>query len=357
MLDERNIKVHIFEGVDVTGKTSQAKELVRYLGDKGEYFKFPRKIVEVDKPNQILFELPFIDKAFEHIHDINSEVVNIVLINGNKIYVTNIYKLFDMIHKYIYNNTAEKVYKDFVISNNSIIKDIIIVDIIANAQDKYNFIFSDLYKCISNDKVAILDRFFISGDVYNCCVPLDYISNLISPTLLNDNNSKLRDKFYDTIKQLFKISSVATNSLKLMMNQIVNSEKNVSESSVLPTFNSLFNTLYYFDPKYMNIILDVDKIVHYYFEPSTILYENFKKKNEENKQDREVSQYDTNEFVRIFAIKEYKDLFKRLSKTNNKVGIIDTDVLINCIKLDSKTKEISNPIEKFFNYFKLYVKD
>lgn len=357
MLEERTTKIHIFEGVDVTGKTSQAKELVKYLGDKGEYFKFPRKTVKVDEVNTFLFEISFINKAFEHIHDINPEVINIVKGNDDKVYITDIYKLFDMIHKNIYNNTSEKIYEDFVISDNSIIKDIIIVDIIANAKDKHNFITTDLFKCMINDKIAIIDRFFVSGDVYNCSVPLEYLSNLVTPMLIN-SSSELRDKFYNTIKQLFKISFVATNSLKLIMNEIVkvNPREDISISPILPSFNQLFNILYYFDSQSMKISLNSDKITQYYFEPSAILYENFKKKNEENKQDREVSQYDTNEFVRTFAIKDYKDSFKHLSKTSD-VHTIDTDVIIDCIKLDSKTEEISNPIEKFFSYFKLYVKD
>ena len=357
MLEERTTKIHIFEGVDVTGKTSQAKELVKYFGDKGEYFKFPRKTVKVDEANKILFELSFINEAFEHIHNINPEVIDIVKKNDDKVYITDIYKLFDMIHEYIYNNSNEKIYEDFVISDNSIIKDIIIVDIIANAKDKHNFITTDLYKCMVNDKIVIIDRFFVSGDVYNCSVPLEYLSNLVSPMLIN-SSSELRDKFYKTIKQLFKISSIATNTLKLLMNEIVKVEpkEDISKSPILPTFNHLFDTLYYFDPQSMEISLNSDKITQYYFEPSAILYENFKKKNEENKQDREVSQYDTNEFVRTFAIKEYKDSFKRLSKTSD-IHTIDTDVIIDCVKLDSKTKEVSNPIEKFFSYFKLYVKD
>lgn len=371
MLGNENARVHIFEGVDVTGKTTQAKKLLDYFGDKAVSFKFPSKMVKVKFSNHIFCsDVYMIHAAFMHINRVFPSVVVCEQPNKKECceFNVDIYKLFDLIHKYIYGNKFADIYEDFVISEvDSIIKDLMIVDIFTNAYDKYEFLINELPNYIKQDKIVIIDRFFMSGDVYNCHVPLDYLCSVLWSSVVLarqtfdniEEKKRIEDKYYKSIDLIRKISNVSTICLKLLMNTVLVKTKpgdKIDRSLVVPTFDSIFGSLFNFDTRSIDVHLNNKDVVQYYFKPSEILYEEFNKKIAEDKQDREVSKYDTNKSLRAFAIGEYdRDIKDVREFSRDSIYEIDTDSVLNFIKLDEVRKD-KDPIDGLFDYFRIISK-
>lgn len=206
MRSAKDLRIIAIEGGDFTGKTTQAKLLAEKLDGLNIVIHFPRvnlnsNVKEVyNKTSNILYNVDFWLKEFKPLVDgdfINYESVknsnvfhkiyDTVCENVDINYIDKLLFIKDL-HNLITNNVpipylasiAECIYENHEIVP---INNYTGPNMIADTTDTNNY----LNDCIGNKKVnIILDRFMISGYVYNKCIPIEFLRHVKNNLILKE---------------------------------------------------------------------------------------------------------------------------------------------------------------------------
>lgn len=330
-------KVFIFEGGDVCGKTTQLEkiydELCKRKNENLEVykFKFPNRSIKLNLDTE--------GKSFltdDIIGDLTYLRDNgIISVNEN--FEWNIYSIFDALHKYIYNSSP-----DDIIKNWELIVKLIKVDIVLNALDKFNWItktYADIVKS-KKESIILIDRFIDSGYVYNCRLPTSYLYYKFH---YYENEEK--KNFYKIMtNDLFKIHILNTYTSQVLLYdciEYIQSDGYIQsgDNVILPEvfkksaeynkyITHLCKNLNDFNIKNFNIVM---------FKQSQFLYDKFKSdiaSNDNSDLNREVSQYDTNEFLRTIVSESF-DEFYLDNGTKDYFTKINIDLLISIYNIIS----------------------
>lgn len=337
-------KVFIFEGGDVCGKTTQLEKIYDELCKRKDEnlevykFKFPNRSIKLNLDTEGKLFLP--DDIINDLTYLRDN--GIISVNEN--FEWNIYSIFDALHKYIYNSSP-----DDIIKNWELILKLMKADIVLNALDKFNWItktYADIVKS-KKESIILIDRFIDSGYVYNCRLPTSYLyykfhyyedeeKKNFYKTMTNDLykinllNKYITFTFYVCIEN---IKSNNTQILPEIFKKSVDCHDNINYLSV---------NLNDFNINNFNILM---------FNSSQILYNKFKSdiaSNDNSNLNREVSQYDTNEFLRTI-VSQIFDEISLDNGTNIYYTKINIDLLISiynncCVDKDDSVEFCKNEI-------------
>ena len=299
-------KVFIFEGGDVCGKTTQLEKIYDELCKRKDEnlevykFKFPNKSVKLNLDTE--------GKLFLS-DDIIGDLIYLRdngIISVNENFEWNVYSIFDALHKYIYNSSL-----DDIIKNWELIVKLIKVDIVLNALDKFNWItktYADIVKS-EKESIILIDRFIDSGYIYNYRLPMRYLYYKFN--YCKDEEKK---NFYKIVtNDIFKIHLLNTYVSHVVLYdciEYIQSEDNVILPEVFKKsmeynqyITHLCENLNDFNIKNFNIVM---------FKQSQVLYNKFKSditSNDNSNLNREVSQYDTNEFLRTIVSESFDEFY------------------------------------------------
>lgn len=330
-------KVFIFEGGDVCGKTTQLEkindELCKRKDENLEVykFKFPNKSVKLNLDTE--------GKSF-----LSDDIINDLtylrdngIISVNKNFEWNIYSIFDALHKYIYNSTP-----DDIIKNWELILKLMKVDIVLNALDKFNWItktYADIVKS-EKESIILIDRFIDSGYVYNYRLPISYLNYKF-----NYYQDEEKKNFYKIMNNdIFKIHLLNTyvshvvlyDCIDYIQTDYIQSDYNVQISPEVFKKSMEYNKyithlcedLNHFNIKNFNIVM---------FKQSQVLYDKFKSdiiSNDNSNLNREVSQYDTNDFLRTIVSDIFDEIYLK-NGTRDYFTKINIDLLISIYNIIS----------------------
>ena len=369
MRSAKDLRIIAIEGGDFTGKTTQAKLLAEKLDGLNIVIHFPRvnlnsKVKEVyNKTSSILYNMdfwmkefkPLIDgftydynfKKYEYVKesDAYNKILNVICENvdvnyfDKLLFIKNLYNLITKgvtipyladIAECVYNN--HKVVPIINYTGPNMTPD-------TTDTNKY------LNDCIGNTKVnIILDRFLISGYVYNKCIPIEFLFMIENKFISENTEIDKRDKSLKTylIEKLFEsfMDRIATHQIH-------------DDCEISDTLNLLFessndrinwNSMNRINPCFYNICL------------MNTNEELIKKLsgNAEKDSSRKFDEYDKNDFIQ----KKANELFNSLNNKflnpftqDMKIDIIDvgsekyctTDIKTN---IDNINKDILDLIEK-----------
>lgn len=306
--------VYIFEGGDVTGKTTQSELFTKKLKNSIR-FKFPNRTVNLteDKTAE-----DSISKCKELDIILNSKYAKDIQIGEPNSKKYDIYKLFDKTSKCIYNqkdiNKFIEILDDINGDNDSILN-LIKLDIILNAYDKFQWIKNEYYTIVKENKYdnIILDRFILSGSVYNTYTPIRFIRN------------KLKYNFYkwnlSIIKKIYTFKEITDNILYELIYKINvrNSDLDISKFNFFEMFVDGYNGDHEFDVNTDKLLINFKTLL---FKPSSILYSKFEDEIKNKSVNREVSNYDTNMMMKCLVNLSFAKLFDKVD------CIIDTDYFL-----------------------------
>lgn len=300
-------KVFIFEGGDVCGKTTQLEKIYDELCKRKDEnlevykFKFPNRSIKLNLDTE--------GKSFLS-DDIIGDLTYLRdngIISVNENFEWNIYSIFDALHKYIYNSSS-----DDIIKNWELILKLMKVDIVLNALDKFNWI-TKTYADIVNSKkesIILIDRFIDSGYVYNYRLPIGYLCHRF--VHYKDEEKKL---FYKNMTgDIFKIHSLNTYVSHAVLYDCIEYIQSSNNTQISPEvfkksleYNNCIKCLYEdfneFNIKNFNIVM---------FKQSQFLYDKFKSNitsSDKSNLNREVSQYDTNDFLRTIVSEIFDEIY------------------------------------------------
>ena len=206
MRSAKDLRIIVIEGGDFTGKTTQAKLLAEKLDGLNIVIHFPRvnlnpNVKDVyNKTSNVLYNMDFWLNEFKPLVDgefINYEsvkesytfqkILNVICENVDINYIDKLLFIKDL-HNLITKSVlipyladiAECIYENHkVVPINNYSGPNMIPD--TTDTNKY------LNDCIGNKKVnIILDRFMISGYVYNKCIPLGFLKHVKKDFILKD---------------------------------------------------------------------------------------------------------------------------------------------------------------------------
>ena len=237
MRSAKDLRIIAIEGGDFTGKTTQAKLLAEKLDGLNIVIHFP--IVNLNpnvkhvynKTSNILYNVDFWLKEFKPLVDgdfINYESVkksnafhkiyDTVCENVDINYIDKLLFIKDL-HKLITNNVqipylasiAECIYENHEIVP---INNYTGPNMIADTTDTNNY----LNDCIGNKKVnIILDRFMISGYVYNKCIPIEFLrhvkNNLILKNITTNETPRNQTMVVEMLFALL-VDSIKTHQIR-----------------------------------------------------------------------------------------------------------------------------------------------
>lgn len=339
----KEIKFLIFEGGDVCGKTTQCKQMMKKL-DHCLYFKFPlltgKYSTSIQKLNKNLFEGIYdVDKT----DGLFSTDENIIggkktpsaikeLIKYN--ILINYYEkrdFLDMLDLLLKGCLSGQIY-NIIDTETDLLNNLIISDGTDTIGPKYNLCNDPVDRLIkisllhhiltdeSKPLYIILDRFVLTGIVYNTKLPLEYIRKY--------DISEYCEELYSEINDITRTSVI---DLFTKLNEIV--------SPGWPTKNVLVTS-----PNIINIVFKKSNILRKMF------YEDKTRKHDK---------FDINNDITEIVSNSFKNL-----ETENDIGFItdfnilevDTDLIYNntsgydCNLKDYITRVIFTSVQSKFNY-------
>lgn len=319
-------KVFIFEGGDVCGKTTQLEKIYDELCKRKDEnlevykFKFPNRSIKLNLDTE--------GKSF-----LSDDIINDLtylrdngIISVNENFEWNIYSIFDALHKYIYNSSI-----DDIIKNWDLIVKLIKVDIVLNAFDKFNWITKTYANIVKSEKesIILIDRFIDSGYVYNYRLPISYLHYKF-----NYYQDEEKKNFYKIMtNDIFKIHLLNTYVSHVVLYDCIDyiqSDYNVQISPEVFKKSMEYNKyithlcedLNHFNIKNFNIVM---------FKQSQFLYDKFKSNitsSNNSNLNREVSQYDTNDFLRTIVSEIFDEIYLN-NGTRDYFTKVSIDLLIS----------------------------
>ena len=277
MRSAKDLRIIVIEGGDFTGKTTQAKLLAEKLDGLNIVIHFPRvnlnpNVKEVyNKTSNILYNVDFWLKEFKPLVDgdfINYESVkksnafckiyDTLCENVDINYIDKLLFIKDL-HNLITNNVpipylaniAECIYENHkVVPINNYTNP----NMIADTTDTNNY----LNDCIGNKKVnIILDRFMISGYVYNKCIPIEFLRHVKNNLILNDittNETSRNQTMVVDILFALLADTIRTHQIH-GDNEITNTLNLLFKSTSIKTDHINWDTLHRVHPNFYNIRL------------------------------------------------------------------------------------------------------
>ena len=319
-------KVFIFEGGDVCGKTTQLEKIYDELCKRKDEnlevykFKFPNRSIKLN--------LDIEGKLF-----LSDDIINDLIylkdngiINVNEKFEWDIYSIFDALHKYIYNSSP-----DDIIKNWELILKLMKVDIVLNALDKFNWI-TKTYADIVNSKkesIILIDRFIDSGYVYNYRLPIIYLCH----RFLHYKDEEKKNFYKIMTNDIFKINILNTYVSHVVLYDCIEYIQSSHNAQISPEvfkksveynkyITHLCENLNDFNIKNFNIVM---------FKQSQFLYDKFKsniKSSDNSNLNREVSQYDTNDFLRTIVSEVFDEIYLN-NGTRDYFTKVSIDLLIS----------------------------
>ena len=274
MRSAKDLRIIAIEGGDFTGKTTQAKLLAEKLDGLNIVIHFPRvnldpNVKEVyNKTSNILYNVDFWLKEFKPLvvgdfinyesvknSNVFHKIYNTVCENVDINYIDKFLFIKDL-HNLITNNVpipylasiAECIYENHEIVP---INNYTGSNMIADTTDTNNY----LNDCIGNKKVnIILDRFMISGYVYNKCIPIAFLQHIKNDLILKDittnetprNQTMVVDMLFNLLADTIKTHQIHGD------NEITNALNLLFESS---NDHINWNSIYNVHPNFYNIRL------------------------------------------------------------------------------------------------------
>lgn len=249
MKSAKDLRIIAIEGGDFTGKTTQAKLLAEKLDGLNIVIHFPRvnlnpNVKEVyNKTSNVLYNMDFWLKEFKPLVDgdfINYESVknsnafrkihDNVCENVDINYIDKLLFIKDL-HNLITNNVPIPYLADIaecIYYNHEVvpINNYSGPNMTPDTSDTNDY----LNECIGNKKVnIILDRFMISGYVYNKCIPIRFLHHVKNDLILKEvimkgtprNLTLVVDMLFDLLVNTIKTHQIhgdneITNALNLL---------------------------------------------------------------------------------------------------------------------------------------------
>ena len=232
MRSAKDLRIIAIEGGDFTGKTTQAKLLAEKLDGLNIVIHFPRvntnpKVKEVyNRTSSILYNMDFWMKEFKPLidgftYDYNfkkyesvkesdayNKILNVICENVDVNYFDKLLFIKNL-HNLIYKGVTIPYLTDIAecVYNNHKIIPLINYSDPNMTPDKTNTN-NYLNECIGNTKVnIILDRFLISGYVYNKCIPIEFLYMIENKFISDNTEIDKHDKSLKTylIEKLFNL--------------------------------------------------------------------------------------------------------------------------------------------------------
>lgn len=236
MRSAKDLRIIAIEGGDFTGKTTQAKLLAEKLDGLNIVIHFPRvnlnpNVKEVyNKTSNVLYNMDFWMKEFKQLVD--SEFINYEFVKESNIYQ----KILNVVCENVDINYIDKLLfiKDLhnLITNNVPIPYLASIAecVYENHEVNYSDTNNYLNDCIGNKKVnIILDRFMISGYLYNKCIPIEFLQHIKNDLILKDittnetprNQTMVVEMLFDLLVDSIKTHQIhgdneITNALNLL---------------------------------------------------------------------------------------------------------------------------------------------
>ena len=274
MRSAKDLRIIAIEGGDFTGKTTQAKLLAEKLDGLNIVIHFPRvnlnpNVKDVyNKTSNILYNVDFWLKEFKPLivgdfinyesvknsnvfHKIYNTVCENVDINyiDKLLFIKDLYNLITNSAPIPYlASIAECVYENHKVVPISNYTD---PNMIADTTDTNNY----LNDCIGNKKVnIILDRFMISGYVYNKHIPIEFLRYVKNNLILKEaamkgtprNQTMVVDMLFNLLADTIKTHQIHGD------NEITNALNLLFESS---NDHINWNSIYNVHPNFYNIRL------------------------------------------------------------------------------------------------------
>ncbi len=330
--------VYVFEGGDVTGKTTQSELFTKKLKNSIR-FKFPNRTVDLDEDKTIEDSISKCKELDIILNSIYAKDVQIGESNSKKY---DIYKLFDETSKYIYNqNDISKFVEILDDINGDNVLNLIKLDIILNAYDKFQWVKNEYYTIVKENKYdnIILDRFILSGSIYNTYTPVQFIKNKLKFNSYKWNLS--------ISKKIYTIKEITDNILyELIYNiNIRNSNLDMSKFNFFEMFVKGYNGTHEFD-------VDIDKLLINFktllFKPSSILYSKFENEIKNKSIDREVSNYDTDMMMKCLVNLNFAKLYDKVDY------IINTDYFLT-LSNDPSVQEYYKTTDSKETFYQLLI--
>ena len=274
MRSAKDLRIIAIEGGDFTGKTTQAKLLAEKLDGLNIVIHFPRvnlnpNVKEVyNKTSSVLYNIdfwlnefkPLVDDDFinyESVKNSNTfrKIYDTVCENVDINYIDKLLFIKDL-HNLITNNVpipylasiVECIYENHEIVP---INNYTGPNMIADTTDTNNY----LNDCIGNKKVnIILDRFMISGYVYNKHIPIEFLRYVKNNLILKEaamkgtprNQTMVVDMLFNLLADTIKTHQIHGD------NEITNALNLLFESS---NDHINWNSIYNVHPNFYNIRL------------------------------------------------------------------------------------------------------
>lgn len=298
-MNNRNIIV--FEGPDCCGKTTQLKKLAKKLKNC-IVIHSPRKSTGTTDcfklTNSTIYNQDFMNSIFnsDHSYDIIYKLKMALLENVTMnhmdrlcILETIYWTYVDARGKHLYDI---KYKEDYVFVYDGEIIDVDRNPQVVNAKIEALF---DRFKTNPEECYFILDRFYISGFIYNYYIPLKLITKYKYENIDNKNAINIKENFKTLAKEIKKLVVDSNESIK----------------NIITEYNLNFLT--------------------FIFKSSTVI-ENMLSDN------REYDSYDKNTFIQYTSREYYDD--NDFADESSKIVIVDTD------KIYKNNREL-NDVEKF----------
>lgn len=277
MRSAKDLRIIAIEGGDFTGKTTQAKLLAEKLDGLNIVIHFPRvnlnpNVKDVyNKTSNVLYNVDFWLNEFKPLVDgefINYEsvkesytfqkILNVVCENVDINYIDKLLFIKDL-HNLITKGVpipylasiAECIYENHEVVP---INNYAGPNMIADTTDTNNY----LNDCIGNKKVnIILDRFMISGYVYNKCIPIKFLryvkNDLILKYITTNQTPRNQTMVVDMLFALLA-DSIKTHQIH-GDNEITNALNLLFKSTSIKADHINWDTLNRVHPNFYNIRL------------------------------------------------------------------------------------------------------
>ena len=345
MRSAKDLRIIAIEGGDFTGKTTQAKLLAEKLDGLNIVIHFPRvntnpKVKEVyNRTSSILYNMDFWMKEFKPLidgftYDYNfkkyesvkesdayNKILNVICENVDVNYFDKLLFIKNL-HNLIYKGVTIPYLADIAecVYNNHKVVPIINYSDPNMTPDKTNTN-NYLNECIGNTKVnIILDRFLISGYVYNKCIPIEFLYMIENKFISDNTEIDKHDKSLKTylIEKLFNLFMDRIATYQIHDDCEIADNLNLLFESSNDRIN--WNSMNRINPCFHNICLINTN-------------EELIKKlsgNAENDSSRKFDEYDKNEFIQ----KKANELFN--SPNNKFLNQFTQDMKIDTIDVGSE---------------------
>lgn len=274
MRSAKDLRIIAIEGGDFTGKTTQAKLLAEKLDGLNIVIHFPRvnlnpNVKDVyNKTSNILYNVDFWLKEFKPLvvgdfinyesvknSNVFNKIYNTVCENVDINYIDKLLFIKDLYN--LITNSAPIPYlasiAECVYENHKVvpISNYTSPNMIADTTDTNNY----LNDCIGNKKVnIILDRFMISGYVYNKHIPIEFLRYVKNNLILKEaamkgtprNQTMVVDMLFNLLADTIKTHQIHGD------NEITNALNLLFESS---NDHINWNSIYNVHPNFYNIRL------------------------------------------------------------------------------------------------------